>query len=442
MHFVLASNSPKESVNSMSDADSSKPEESPSPTGNRAPEPDVWEEEIDLREVGRGILDKWYIWIISPFLITVLTGTFFVISPDQYRVSGTLTIDSNQDELSELDVGLPPTDLLVESFRSTSELRPLLDKYRLLEDVENPEQYALNFSNEISIDTSISGTGPDRFDVLLETTTPDTIAALLNDRFKSFRSNQIRELKERLKERRENLQERQAYFENQWQEWRSQWNDLRGDSLPSLLKPQYQNALSRYKNSITNIESTREKFAELKSRKSSIEDMIENEPVTFSYQSPYLPFLGERDPVAGSKESKSGAIASEAINEAYQDLRKQRVNTNVSLSNVQQRIKNLQENINENQKEYLNIRRKLPPLEQRVAELKNRRSFIEENLSSLRSSIDTIDSLLNSMPQLIQIYEAESPGELVDSNGRRNTLLAGVVSFLLLFFGVAFWEIL
>ena len=48
---------------------------------------DVWEEEIDLREVARGIGRMWYVWIGIPLVVTVLTGVYLIVQPDQYEVS-------------------------------------------------------------------------------------------------------------------------------------------------------------------------------------------------------------------------------------------------------------------------------------------------------------------------------------------------------------------
>ena len=81
------------------------------------------------------------------------------------------------------------------------------------------------------------------------------------------------------------------------------------------------------------------------------------------------------------------------------------------------------------------------PIPSEVELLQRNTQYIEQ-LQSVGEDIFWLNYLLEGDLSLYEISPAESPGVKLDQNGQRKSVLAGVVTFLLLFFGVAFWEIL
>jgi hypothetical protein len=65
---------------------------------------DVWEEEIDLRELGKNLLAKWPVWVFLPLLVMIGTGVFMYGQPDRYRVTGSFIVDVSSKTALEVDL--------------------------------------------------------------------------------------------------------------------------------------------------------------------------------------------------------------------------------------------------------------------------------------------------------------------------------------------------
>lgn len=81
------------------------------------------------------------------------------------------------------------------------------------------------------------------------------------------------------------------------------------------------------------------------------------------------------------------------------------------------------------------------PIPEELQVLQHNQQYISR-IESIEENIFWAQTLMEEPGELIEHFPAESPGDPVDLNRRRNTLLTGAVTFLLALFGTAFWEIL
>lgn len=71
-------------------------------------EQDVWEEEIDLREVARGIGRKWYVWVFLPLLVALITGAYYLNQPVRYQIKTGVEVEASS--LVKDNVSFPSLD--------------------------------------------------------------------------------------------------------------------------------------------------------------------------------------------------------------------------------------------------------------------------------------------------------------------------------------------
>lgn len=78
------------------------PDQGPNDTENRQPNTDVWEEEIDLKELALGVASWWWLWVGIPLLVGLLTGLYLFQQPDRHKVTATIQGDFSAQDINRL----------------------------------------------------------------------------------------------------------------------------------------------------------------------------------------------------------------------------------------------------------------------------------------------------------------------------------------------------
>jgi hypothetical protein len=398
------------------------------------PKNDVWEEEIDLREVGRGIINKWYVWLIIPFLISLTVGAYYVFTPQTYRLTAQFTVERNNQQLNMVDVNIPPQSVLISRFRSVETAERLLSKY--YPNSGSLETISLNFVSDIEIETS-TDSGIEAYELEYETSRPDSAARIVEGLMTDFKRRVNDDLATRLKDREEYFRHRRSILNQRWANWRKEWSRFLADTIPRLVAPKLENAEKNYQSAVKEMSTLERKIAVKQATLKDLNKLLENEPVTFDYKVPYLPMTG-----TVSKRGSNSTVEAKAINDAYQQLRTMRVKTSSKLASLKEERMSLRRMLEDSSQTIRSLERTLPELRQRNQALEEERDYFQDALTTANKKLTALNFLINSPPQLIELYPPSGVNEPISQNAARNTVLSGAVTFLLLFFGVAFWEIL
>lgn len=392
---------------------------------------DIWEEEIDLREVGRGIARKWYIWIGLPIIVMILVGVNYSFQPQKFRLSAQFIYYDNPVELQETDISSPPSNIIRNAFQSPGLVEEVLRTNPQFTFRGDTSDIAVSYSRGVEL-VRTDGDTNGLFDVRLTTSEPVQDSKIINNWLNVFVRDQNNQFRSKLRERENKLQKRVNYLENRFKDWREDWSQIEGDSIPQVIQTRLDRHWKTYERAENSPPELREKLAVNQSRLSSIQALLKEEPSAFEFRVPLVNLSG-----SGVSESLA-----EQVNQAYANLRQERVTTSVKISSLDEELNQYEKKQEKALSSIKTLKAKLPVVEKNYNRLNKRGNYLIEQLNQYQTKLEATEFLRANPPDRFDVFPAEAPGEPIGQNTRRNTLLAGVVTFLLLFFGIAFWEIL
>jgi len=172
---------------------------------------DPWEEEIDLRELMRGIAKKWYIWLGLPFLVMVFTaGYLLLFSPPAYEVEAELWFDDIIFSSPEARSLLPEKSRLRRRMTSISKYTPLYrEVFADVIEFEDDEASVRSFRSFLREDVELE-IGERQVDLQVKSSYPEATAKFLARWLKTVRQREkeliIERTKRTISQVRRNLQ--------------------------------------------------------------------------------------------------------------------------------------------------------------------------------------------------------------------------------------------
>ncbi len=390
---------------------------------------DVWEEEIDLREVGRGIAQKWYIWVGIPLLVTILAAAYFFPQPEKFQLTARWTYKESPSELQDVQIDTAPPTVVRDSFRSSDLVEQVLRENPELEFKGDTGDIAVSLSRGVELESNNEN---NLVNIFYTTSDPVRGSKLINNWLDVFVQKQRKQFLTKLQNREETLQDRLDYLRDQFQDWRAAWSDFPSDSSPRVITTRLENAWSTYERAEKSPSKLREQLEITRSQLQSIQKLLKNEPKAFKIQIPLVQLSG-----AGISNR-----ISEQLNDAYADLRQKRVDSTTEIASIEEELRQYEKKRKKSLNEIDRLQAIKVQQEEKYNRLEQRGETLRDRINRYEAELSNVQFLKVDLPDRFNLFYTEPPGEQLEQNGRRNTLLAGVVSFLLLFFGVAFWEIL
>ncbi|MFP4687846.1 MAG: hypothetical protein ACLFN5_07055 [bacterium] len=183
---------------------------------------DPWEEEIDLRELVRGIAKKWYIWLGLPLLVMVIVAgylyLFTTITPS-YRLDAGFYYDDLTFADTEARSLLPDKGALTRRLRSVSRYGPLFGEIfsEVLEfDDEAELRSVFQEVEREKADFSVNKRG---VFLEVETSYPQLATEFLNRYFESVMESEAERILNARQRRLEKIKDRRTGIIGQHDKW-------------------------------------------------------------------------------------------------------------------------------------------------------------------------------------------------------------------------------
>ncbi len=341
---------------------------------------------------------------------------------------------------------MPPREVIFNKIHSTDLLRPHYRRYFTFESNEKLNSAVTGLLSRLSLKANTSDGPKLPISLRVKTTAPDSVASVLQGLLKDVRTSERKSIKEKLLHRKKALKTQKSYLNKQWKQWLTEWKNIVGDTFPDLLQPRLTSYKSNYQSAAKQLSKVRRKQEMTSAKLKEIKRLLKNEPPHFGYKlSPYflLTLQGNSSNLSAEQLENIQKAPSNILNTAYLQLRKKRVDLVPKVSSLAVKKNQLKNRINK-MDTLVTLIRKFPALKEQKSSLKRKQKYFRKKINQVESNLSTVNYLLSSLPAFYEIYPPELPGKRIPTkdNSRRNTLLAGAVSFLLLLFGTAFWEII
>jgi chaperonin cofactor prefoldin len=360
----------------------------------------------------------------------VLSGVYYSIQPQNFRLSAQWIYNQNPSQLQDVQINTTPPAIVRNSFRSSRLVEEVLEQNPEFEFEGDTEAISSSISQSVEFEQSEYDTN--LVNIRYTTSKPNRDAQVLNAWLDNFVQMQQKQLRERLEEREKTLRTRLDYLQEQFQDWQKEWGDLQSDSLPRVIKTRLENAWKNYERAEKSSSKLREQLEVKRERLNKIEDLLEKEPKAFEIKMPLVKL---------SELIVSGRLA-EQMNDAYTELRQNRVSFATQIASHKEALRQYENNQPEALDEIDQLQESLLRAEHQYNRLEQSGEILRKRITQYENELSAVQFVKSDLPDRFDLFYTEPPGEQIDQNGRRNTFLAGVVSFLLIFFGVAFWEIL